>query len=810
MADRDEFTASSDAKNKNTATQSSEIRPDALAAPLASEVALDFSLLPADAPTQMPPEGERFRAKTQANDNQRTPLPEFSLNESPLAAVTKRPIINLKEIGLAFLGKMDDLPQPQPLTLATFIVVALVFFLPVLYMSIVGLVAYATIVFAIIEFETVFYSLAASAITWYLLGIIAGTITVLYLVKPIFARPVEDVRPLVLDPKREPYITEFVHQIAQTLGAPEPSSIQVDAQVRVAAGFHSGIWSMLQNKLVLSIGMPIVCGCNLRQLAGMVAHGLVHFDRGMRMRLHYMVRDINAWFERAATQRDAFDMVLDEHADQSTLLKLLNIASRNISFLVRRLLALFMLTGRFLSAGMLREMESLADRYAALIAGTDAYTDTITRLQELEFAFQRAMKQVATLQSKHQLIDDFPRFVTHLCDNLTPDERRGVHIAAVQQRPTPFDTTLTDRERLAQVQSQPVLGVLSWNKPAAILFRDFDILNKHVSVRFYRSVFGITVDPKTLLPLSRIVTQLAETEEEAQARDCYLPSPLSTLDFPLYLRRVADAEFAALSKELCAELTQPNRHPKTTEMATAYALVCKRRDSLLAAATLLRSGVAIDSYTLELPESTLPAVTLDERLAAVENELSTNKNHFASWVQSMSRRLSISLTLLEDIGVCDHIDRDRAIEDRNRLLDAYRLMVKLVPTLRLLRAHHTQLEALITAPAATHHDMLFQPTLTTIVKETNKLIQFTLDQLRNTPFPLENGTPGVTLRDVIVERFPHSGGFTDSTTIAAAQAAIITNHTAILMNRILGRLAILGRSVEVNVLRRTQQKIASP
>lgn len=804
MAGQDQITASGSANNDNPATQSSDIRLDPVAAPPVSERALDFSLLPANAPPPMPPEGERFRAKTQAHDNKRSPVREFSLNELPPTAASKKPVLNLKEIGLAFLGKIDELPQPQPLTLTTFLVVALVFFLPILYMSIIALAAYATTTFAITEFDHVFYSLTASAVAWYFCAIIAGTGTVLFLVKPIFARPVDDVRPLVLDPKREPYITEFVHQIAQTIGAPEPSSIQVDAQVRVAAGFHSGIWSMLQNKLVLSIGMPIVCGCNLRQLAGLIAHGLVHFDRGMRMRLHYMVRDINAWFERAATQRDAFDMALDERASQSSMLNVFNIASRNISYLVRRLLTLFMLTGRFLSAGMLREMEGLADRYAALIAGTDAYTDTITRLQELQFAFQRAMKQVGVLQSKNQLIDDFPRFVTHLCDNLTPDERRGVQITAAQQRPTPFDTTLTDRERLAQVQSQPASGILSWNKPAAVLFRDFDILNKHVSVRFYRSVLGITVDPKTLLPLSRIVTRLAETEEEAEARDCYLPSPLSTLDFPLYLRRVADADFASLTEELYAALAQPNRHPKTTEMATGYALVCKRRDSLLAAAALLRSGVAIDTHSLDLPDSTLPAIAIDERLVAVENELSINKNHFASWVQSMSRRLSISLTLLEDIGVCDHIDRDLAIENRNRLLDAYRLMVKLVPTLRLLRAHHTQLEALITAPAATHHDMLFQPTLTTMVAETNKLIHHTLDQLKSAPFPLEHGTQGMTLRDVIVERFPHTGGFTDPTTVTAAQAAIITNHTAILMSRILGRLAIMGRSIEVNVLRRVK------
>lgn len=806
MARQDDLIVSGEVKTSSkTPSPKKELRDTSASGSFVDNVQ-DFSLLPTDLPVPPPPKGERFRAKTEAPDHTQPPTPDFTLGH-PETPSSKKPVLDIKEIGLAFRGQLSDLPQPKKLSIETFIVAMLVLCLPVLYIAIVGGVAYATLLYAISEFEYTFYSMSLPQASTYIGSVFLGLTAVLFLMKPIFARPIEGARTMTLDPRREPYITEFVRQIAQSVGAPEPASIQVDCDVRVATGFHSSIVSMIQNKLVLRIGMPIVTGCNLRQLAALITHGLVHFDRGTRMRIHYLVRDINAWFDRAATRRDAIDITLDDWALHSTTMRVLNTVSRGGSSLVRHLLTLFRLTGRFISGNVLRETEAMADQYAALISGTETYTDTITRFKELQFAYERATKQISSLHQKHQLVDDFPRFVIHIFNNLTPDERQSIQINTAQQRPTPFDTDLTVRERIVHVQAHPVSGILSWDKPAAVLLRDFDTLNKHVSLRFYQSTLGFSVEPRTLLPLSRVVTQLEETEDEAQARNRYLPLPLSTLDFPLYLHRIDESDFSLLIDELYNKLSAPSRHDDAVAMANSNAQLSKRRDGLLAAGTLLRSGVTLDAYRFELPDNAV--ATVDKHLVTVEKDLSVSKNHFGTWVQDMSRRLSIALTLVEDLSVCDHLDRDLAIGNRNHLLDVYRRMVKLVPTLRLLRSNHTQLDALITAPAATHRDMLFQPTLKILVGETVNLIDQILIQLQAIPFPLEHRKPDITIRDVITERFPRKSKLTDPTTIAAAEAAIIVNHTTVLMNRILGRLAIMAQVVETNVQRRQQQRVSN-
>lgn len=49
---------------------------------------------------------------------------------------------------------------------------------------------------------------------------------------------------------------------------------------------------------MLTIGLPLVAGLSLQQLAGVLAHEFGHFSQGAGMRLTYIVRSINAWFLR--------------------------------------------------------------------------------------------------------------------------------------------------------------------------------------------------------------------------------------------------------------------------------------------------------------------------------------------------------------------------------------------------------------------------------------------------------------------------------------------------------------------------------
>ncbi|MEO8429753.1 MAG: M48 family metallopeptidase [Verrucomicrobiota bacterium] len=122
------------------------------------------------------------------------------------------------------------------------------------------------------------------------------------MVKPFFAAKARTPEPITLDPAKEPLLFAFVQKICGLVGAPVPCRIDVDCQVNASAGLRRGLWS---TDLVLTIGLPLASGMDMRQFAGVLAHEFGHFAQGAGMRLTYIIRQINFWFAQVVYERDA-------------------------------------------------------------------------------------------------------------------------------------------------------------------------------------------------------------------------------------------------------------------------------------------------------------------------------------------------------------------------------------------------------------------------------------------------------------------------------------------------------------------------
>src|SRR5262249_24911153 len=151
----------------------------------------------------------------------------------------------------------------------------------------------------------------------------AGVVLVLFMIKPLFARLPKARRGRALDLGREPILFAFVTRIARAVHAPEPRRIDVDCQVNASASFGAGLGGLVGRNLVLTIGLPLVSGLTVEQLAGVLAHELGHFAQGARMRLSYLIRSINAWFVRVVYERDEWDEQLVSWSEESDRLILI-------------------------------------------------------------------------------------------------------------------------------------------------------------------------------------------------------------------------------------------------------------------------------------------------------------------------------------------------------------------------------------------------------------------------------------------------------------------------------------------------------
>ena len=194
--------------------------------------------------------------------------------------------------------------------LGILLVAVVMVILPVLYVAIIGLIGWAVYYHAVHDVGIIGMAKGrAAAYTFmaYLAPIVVGVTVILFMLKPLVSWPAKRSLRKPLLRQDEPLLFDFVDRICQAVGAPRPRQIEIDEQVNASAGFRRGVLSMLGHDLVLTIGVPLVAGLNMRQFAGVLAHEFGHFARAAGMRLTYVIRSISGWFTRVVYERDRWD-----------------------------------------------------------------------------------------------------------------------------------------------------------------------------------------------------------------------------------------------------------------------------------------------------------------------------------------------------------------------------------------------------------------------------------------------------------------------------------------------------------------------
>jgi Zn-dependent protease with chaperone function len=176
-------------------------------------------------------------------------------------------------------------------------IAAMLLLLPLIYLGLIVLVGYGvyyhtvnhTGILGLTSERGVIFTFAL-----YVAPIIAGPIAVAFMFKPFFAPRGTVNLPLSLQRDQQPFLFEFVEALCKAVGAPAPQRIDVNCDIHASAGFRRGFRSIFGNDLVLTIGLPLVSGLNLREFTGVLAHEFGHFAQGGAMRLTYIIRSLNS------------------------------------------------------------------------------------------------------------------------------------------------------------------------------------------------------------------------------------------------------------------------------------------------------------------------------------------------------------------------------------------------------------------------------------------------------------------------------------------------------------------------------------
>jgi len=541
--------------------------------------------------------------------------------------------------------------------------------LPIIYLGFIASIGYGVISHSIEHFSWI-RSLGKLGIVAYLTPIVVGLTVALFMLKPLFARSSASAKTITLDSAQEPVFFHFVNKIASLVGAPRPKQINIDCQVNASASFRKGLFSFVGDDLVLTIGMPLLAGFNAKQLAGVLAHEFGHFAQGAGMRFHYLTHKVNSWFFSAVYLRDSWDERLELESDQANgwVAVILNVARAGV-WLTRQLLRGFMLAGHAVSSYMLRQMEFDADRYEALLSGSQQFRDTSLQLQKLGLAFQISHDQLARAWEEKKLVSDFPQLVVRNARQL-PDELDHALLSQIENIKTQvYDSHPSDKERIENAMHLQANGIFTLDRDSRDLFKHFESLSKRISNLYYAHELGLEFDASKLVDVKEVVQINKENEKQQQAYHVYFKEMAPVFEFPVTVNifdtsrlRWEDLlqQYQQVNDKIIAQIGPRQKYMKFAEETFA------RYQRLITLDLLKQAGFVMYPEWFDMDEQNF--VKYQEHLAASERDWIQTKTQLEQLFQLNDERLSVALTLLNHPQLLEANPEHAAqLKTRNRL-----------------------------------------------------------------------------------------------------------------------------------------------
>lgn len=696
-----------------------------------------------------------------------------------------------------FRGDVPPLPPSLTYRLALAAVAIAMVLLPLVYLGLIAGLAWGLWAYGGFFFGSIVREVRA----WYVLilcflPLFAGAVVLICLVKPFFARRARRQRPVRLDPNEEPLLFEFVASLCAAIHAPTPAEIHVDCQVNASASFRRGLLSLFGDDLVLTLGLPMLAGLSVQQLAGVVAHELGHFSQRAGLRMSVVVRAINFWFARLVYERDRFDAILESTAARISAVQLrwpLGITLFML-MLTRRVLWALMMLGHVLSSFLMRQMEYDADRYEVRLAGFRSFDFTMRELFALGAAYQMAMASLGEQWKEGRLVDNFPRLVlASRQEKVRQIVAQLEHFRAHEQEQL-FGTHPTARQRTTRALREKGVGVFSSDLPASVLFSDHDELERQVSLAFYREMLGNQVRAQDLLALSAVGEREARAESDRAALVRYFQNPnyLRALPLPSKLPTVKaepPAVVAELEKARRAVLGKDLNHSREIER---YREAAGERVNALQAMAVIDAGYRLRPGSFGLVSSEPVAA---ERAADRGAEVMQAAGEQLERYEGVEvRRLLLALILLGLPPTAGRIAEQEALQaEIPRLLACAAFLKEFFPRLFALREVRVQLDILAGQVKPKEEN----PKLRAVLRHHLSRLQDQLKELhrglRAGLYPFDHARADTTLAQYAISTMPADDDFQGL--MAASGMALDRLHEV--YARLLGRLAWIAEQVEV-------------
>ncbi len=221
-----------------------------------------------------------------------------------------------------------------------------------------------------------------------------------------FINTKHDVTDRQVKPEEEPLLFDFLHKLADEIGAPRPSKVYLSNRVNASVFYDLSFVNLFfPSKKNLEIGLGLINILNLGEFKAVLAHEYGHFAQ-KSMLVGRWVYIANQIASSIITRRDALDTLLNGLSRIDLRVAwigwILSIIVWSIRSLVELIFRVVVLSQRALS----REMEFQADLVAVSVTGSDALIHALHKLQAADAALSDAMSALNDRLGKGEAIED--------------------------------------------------------------------------------------------------------------------------------------------------------------------------------------------------------------------------------------------------------------------------------------------------------------------------------------------------------------------------------------------------------------------
>ncbi len=616
-----------------------------------------------------------------------------------------------------------------------------------------------------------------------------GLVLVAFMIKPFFSGSYQQFKPRPIRKDQEPVLFAFIERLCAMMDVPFPKRIYVTCKANASAGFRRGMSSFFSHDLELMLGLPLVAGLELQQLAGVLAHELGHFAQGTAMRLTYVIRSVSYWFARVVYERDAWDVWLyRQTADPGVPLWVvvpIRLCQMMIT-LVRGILWLFMWISHGLASALMRQMEYDADRRQVRLVGAETFETCMWELIVLNVGHQKSLADLEESLREGRLADDLPGLVVVNRRDLPVHVIDPLRSQLASEKTSLFATHPAARDRVANARGELARPAFSSDLPAPALFRDFAALSKRVSLDFYRAVLGPRVTPEDLFPLTGVVERRDRTSNERDVLNRYFRDTVTALR-PLVLdtRPLTDVKGteALVAAARAAHQQVAEALPQMLRDGTDYQETFDKLLELQKAQAMTTAGFQLkgaDSAAIQHLENQAREQLddLDERLKSGE--------------QAVGKRLTTALYLMKSELVSFRVDGvDEFRREAPALLRNTQLMTSVHPLLTELLGIRSEVGVLGAQLREAEPPDGLRWALEAALDRLRGQLAEICRKLEGAPYPFDHADAETTLQSYVVPEMPEHldlglydlGGYA-------------LDHAYEIYFRLVGRLAFIAEQLE--------------